>query len=66
MIDCPASYRDRAYYGTPDHMSLLPCYGERTRNTRRDNSIANYNYCKGGKISIPPYESRPGPLAFLA
>jgi hypothetical protein len=41
-------------------------YGERTQNTQHDGSIAYYNCCKGGKVSIPPYKPRSEPLASLA
>jgi hypothetical protein len=50
-------------------MSSLSCcfwYGERTPNTQHDGSIAYYNCCKGGKVSIPPYKPRSEPLASLA
>jgi hypothetical protein len=61
---------DRSYYGTPDYICrychAVFWYGEKTRNAQSDGSISYYNCCKGGKISIPSYESRPEPLASLA
>jgi hypothetical protein len=41
-------------------------YGERIENLRGKQTIIYNNYCKGGKVYIPPYRSWPDPLSTLA
>jgi hypothetical protein len=41
-------------------------YGERVGGLRGSQNIIYNGYCKGGKIYIPPFKSRPEPLASLA
>ena len=67
-----ASYRDRSYYGPPDyqcrHCGAVFWYGERgkSESSRRDNNIVYNNYCRNGKVVIPPFQPRPDPLSALA
>jgi hypothetical protein len=65
-----ASYPKRSDHGLPNlccrYRAAVFWHAERVGGIRGSCNIRYNNYCRNGKVSIPPYRPRPEPLGSLA